>query len=330
MTRTFPSTPSAPPPRRIYPVAARTPLVRLDPVGRRRAGDLPQARDLSADRLVQDPRRDERRRAADRRRSSPRASGRSAPATRRRASRSPRARPARARRCSSWTRAPATKLAAIERLGATIVKAPYDECWRDRRDAPLRSHARAASCIRSTTTTSSAATARSALEILEDLPDVDAVIAPIGGGGLLAGIGVRAAARCGPTRGSTRAEPETAAPLAASFAAGRASPVRRLARRRSSTAPAASPCCRRCGRCCRQWVDESIVVSLDEAGAGDAARRRARATSSPKARRPARSPRRCRPRCAAARPPQDRRRRLGRQHRSLALRVGSSAPAADA
>ena len=28
-----------------------------------------------------------------------------------------------------------------------------------------------------------------ALEILEDLPDVDAVIAPIGGGGLLAGIG---------------------------------------------------------------------------------------------------------------------------------------------
>ena len=26
--------------------------------------------------------------------------------------------------------APETKLRAIERLGATIVKAPYDECWR--------------------------------------------------------------------------------------------------------------------------------------------------------------------------------------------------------
>jgi threonine dehydratase len=59
-----------------------------------------------------------------------------------------------------------------------------------------------------------------ALEILEDLPDVDAIVAPIGGGGLLAGI----AAVVGALRPETRvfaAEPETASPLAVSLAAGR-------------------------------------------------------------------------------------------------------------
>jgi threonine dehydratase len=62
-----------------------------------------------------------------------------------------------------------------------------------------------------------------ALEILEDLPDVDAVIAPIGGGGLLSGLGcVLQALR--PDARLYGAEPETAAPLAASFRAN--APVR--------------------------------------------------------------------------------------------------------
>ena len=59
------------------------------------------------------------------------------------------------------------------------------------------------------------------LEILEDLPDVDAIVAPLGGGGLLSGI----AAAVSAIRPETRvfaAEPETAAPLSASLAAGRA------------------------------------------------------------------------------------------------------------
>jgi threonine dehydratase len=59
------------------------------------------------------------------------------------------------------------------------------------------------------------------LEIVEDLPDVDAVIAPLGGGGLLAGIAA-ALAELRPSASIYAAEPETAAPLAASFAAGRA------------------------------------------------------------------------------------------------------------
>ena len=60
------------------------------------------------------------------------------------------------------------------------------------------------------------------LEILEDLPDVDAVIAPLGGGGLLAGIGsVMRALKPGVRMFA--AEPETAAPLATSLARGEAS-----------------------------------------------------------------------------------------------------------
>ena len=65
-----------------------------------------------------------------------------------------------------------------------------------------------------------AGNATAGLEILEDLPDVDAIVAPLGGGGLLAGI----AAAVGELKPDTRvyaAEPETAAPLAASLAAGR-------------------------------------------------------------------------------------------------------------
>ncbi len=95
-----------------------------------RPRDLPEARDLSAHRLLQDSRRDERDRATARPSSCRTASGRSAPATPRRASRWPRARPARARRCWSWTRRRPPRLRAIERLGATIVKATHDECWK--------------------------------------------------------------------------------------------------------------------------------------------------------------------------------------------------------
>jgi threonine dehydratase len=59
------------------------------------------------------------------------------------------------------------------------------------------------------------------LEILEDLPDVDAIVAPLGGGGLLAGIAAVARERA-PKARIWAAEPETAAPLAASLAAGHA------------------------------------------------------------------------------------------------------------
>ena len=57
------------------------------------------------------------------------------------------------------------------------------------------------------------------LEILEDLPDVDAVVIPYGGGGLTVGIASALRARRPQTRVYT-VEPETAAALVAARAAG--------------------------------------------------------------------------------------------------------------
>jgi len=113
--------------------------------------------------------------------------------------------------------APAAKLSAIERLGAKIVQATYDECWKTvethRSD---RMTGRLVHPFDDDDFISGNGTA--ALEILEDLPDVDAVIAPIGGGGLLAGLGVVLQA-LRPDARLYGAEPETAAPLAASIRA---------------------------------------------------------------------------------------------------------------
>lgn len=115
--------------------------------------------------------------------------------------------------------APETKIRAIERLGASIVRATYDECWRtveshqsDRMSGLFVHPFDDDRFI--------AGNATAGLEILEDLPEVDAIVAPLGGGGLLAGI----AAAVNELKPGVRvyaAEPETAAPLSASLAAGR-------------------------------------------------------------------------------------------------------------
>jgi threonine dehydratase len=117
--------------------------------------------------------------------------------------------------------APDTKLRAIERLGATIVQATYDECWQTvERHGSDRMRGHFVHPFDDDRFISGNGTI--GLEIVEDLPDVDAVIAPIGGGGLLAGIAA-ALAELRPTAAVYAAEPETAAPLSASFAAGAAS-----------------------------------------------------------------------------------------------------------
>jgi len=117
--------------------------------------------------------------------------------------------------------APETKLRAIDRLGATIVKATYDECWRtvEEHGSP-RMAGHFVHPFDDDDFISGNGTA--ALEIVEDLPDVDAVIAPVGGGGLLAGIGIGLHA-LRPDAAVYAAEPATAAPLERSIAAGRAS-----------------------------------------------------------------------------------------------------------
>ena len=115
--------------------------------------------------------------------------------------------------------APETKIRAIERLGASIVRATYDECWRtveahgsDRMTGHFVHPFDDDRFI--------AGNATAGLEILEDLPDVEAIVAPIGGGGLLAGIAA-AVQELKPDTRVYAAEPETASPLFASLAAGR-------------------------------------------------------------------------------------------------------------
>ena len=115
--------------------------------------------------------------------------------------------------------APAAKLAAIERLGASIVRATYDECWKtviEHRSDRMNGHF----IHPFDDDRFIAGNGTVGLEILEDLPDADAIVAPLGGGGLLAGIAA-AVAETGSAAKLFAAEPETAAPLAASLAAGR-------------------------------------------------------------------------------------------------------------
>jgi threonine dehydratase len=114
--------------------------------------------------------------------------------------------------------APETKIAAIERLGGRVIKVSFDEWWRafeERAYAGVDGafiHAFDDPDVM-------AGNGTIALEVLEDLPDVDAIVIPWGGGGLTCGI----ASVVRETRQACKiftAEVATAAPLAASLAAG--------------------------------------------------------------------------------------------------------------
>src|SRR2546425_6702875 len=67
------------------------------------------------------------------------------------------------------------------------------------------------------------------LEIAEELPDVQTVVVPVGGGGLISGVGVGLAAAGSPAAG-WGGEPQGAAQLPRSLAAGPATPVARTQR----------------------------------------------------------------------------------------------------
>ena len=114
--------------------------------------------------------------------------------------------------------APATKLEAIARLGGTVLKLPYADWWQAILDGAVAGvdgffvHPVADPAVM-------AGNGTIGLEILEDLPDVDAVVIPYGGGGLTAGIASALRARRPNTRIYT-VEPETGAALVAARAAG--------------------------------------------------------------------------------------------------------------
>ena len=118
-------------------------------------------------------------------------------------------------------RAPHAKRVAIQQLGARIVAASYDECWRvvEEHDE-TRLPGRFVHPFDDDDFISGNGTA--GLEIVEDLPDVDAVVASVGGGGLLAGVATAMRA-LRPGIRIYAAEPVTAAPLKRSFERGAAS-----------------------------------------------------------------------------------------------------------
>ena len=126
--------------------------------------------------------------------------------------------------------------------------------WRvaGRRGACLRGHGRAPSSIRSTITISSPATARWASRSSRTRPTCATVIAAIGGGGLITGVG-SAIKALRPDVTVLGAEPETAAPYALSLREGAAAANSPTGRRRSSMAPAGRASPSACGSGCSRW-----------------------------------------------------------------------------
>jgi len=116
--------------------------------------------------------------------------------------------------------APTSKMERMKALGARLVPVPYEVAWRALGERsfpgvegtfihPFDDH------------NFIAGHGTMGLEILEDAPDATAIIAAIGGGGLITGVG-SAIKALRPEIRILGAEPETAAPAARSFAAGSA------------------------------------------------------------------------------------------------------------
>ena len=114
--------------------------------------------------------------------------------------------------------APQTKLDRMRTLGANIVPVSYDDAWK-----AAETHAFegvAGTFIHPFDNQDFiAGHATMGLEILEDLPEVRTVIAAIGGGGLITGVGSAIKAHK-PNVSVLGAEPETAAPYALSLQQG--------------------------------------------------------------------------------------------------------------
>jgi threonine dehydratase len=114
--------------------------------------------------------------------------------------------------------APRAKLDAIERLGGRILPVPFEDWWRA---IETSQHPGAEGYFVHPVLDDGvmAGNGTIGLEILEDLPDVDAVLVPWGGGGLTCGI-ASALKQQRPGVRVVAVEPETGAPLTASLPAG--------------------------------------------------------------------------------------------------------------
>lgn len=119
--------------------------------------------------------------------------------------------------------APEVKIKAIKQLGGQVIQVPFDEWWQafEQRTFPgvegVFIHAFDDPDVM-------AGNGTIALEILEDLPDPDAVIIPWGGGGLTCGI-ASTLRQLRPTCKVFAAEVATAAPLASALRTGALTPI---------------------------------------------------------------------------------------------------------
>ena len=114
--------------------------------------------------------------------------------------------------------APDTKVAAIERLGGSAKRVPYDDWWRSIEES--RVDGVPGFFVHPVTDERvMAGNGTIALEILEDLPEFDAVLVPYGGGGLVTGI-ASALRALKPGARIYAVEPEGGAALNAALAAG--------------------------------------------------------------------------------------------------------------
>ena len=157
-------------------------------------------------------------------------------------------------------RAPAAKTDAVKALGAEVIPVPFADWWKvmethDTQGVPgafihpvENNHVIAGN-------------GTIALEIIEDLPDVDTVVVPFGGGGLISGIGA-GMRLLQPACRVLAAEVSTAAPLRASLDAGEPRAIDRIPTwvdgiGGASVLPAMWPLV-------RQVVQDSIVMTLEE------------------------------------------------------------------
>jgi threonine dehydratase len=157
--------------------------------------------------------------------------------------------------------APASKIERMKALGAKLIPVPYDVAWKALEERsfpgaegtfvhPFDDH------------NFIAGHGTMGLEILEDAPDTVAVIASIGGGGLITGVG-SAIKALKPEARVWGAEPETAAPAALSFALGSPQVFKEWKPSFVDGAGGQSVFPRMWQRM-KPLVDGSIVVSLEE------------------------------------------------------------------
>ena len=159
--------------------------------------------------------------------------------------------------------APQAKRAAVERLGAEVVLVSPDE-WLEVFTTREREGMEGLFVHAFSDRDVMAGNGTIGLELLEDLPDVDAVVIPYGGGGLSCGI-ASALRALKPECRIYAGEVETAAPLAASLEAGE--PVRVDWKHTFVDGIGAPEVFPEMFELARELLDGSVVVTVDEAAA---------------------------------------------------------------